>query len=46
MLHFYILDILHSREFKSIREIINEMAEYSSAFSDDYQADESTLRKN
>lgn len=45
MLHFYILDILHSREFKSIREIINEMAEYSSAFSDDYQADESTLRK-
>lgn len=45
MLHFYIMDILVDNTAKSIKEIADEITEYSSLFEGDYQTDESTLRK-
>ena len=45
MLHFYILDILSDNTAKSIREIADTISsDYLSMF-DDYQIDESTIRK-
>lgn len=45
MLHFYIMDILSDNAFKSIREIADIISsDYLSMF-DDYQIDESTIRK-
>lgn len=45
MLHFYLLDILSDSTFKSIREIADIISlDYLSLF-DDYQIDESTIRK-
>lgn len=46
MLHFYILDILADGCIKSIREIADTISsDYLSVFDDDYQIDESTVRK-
>lgn len=45
MLHFYIMDILSDNTFKSIKEIADIISsDYLSMF-DDYQIDESTIRK-
>lgn len=45
MLHFYIMDILSDNTFKSIKKIVDTISvDYLSMF-DDYQIDESTIRK-